>query len=239
VYNNCNNIQKTINSVTNQNYKNIEYIIIDGGSTDGTVDVIKENSNYISQWVSEPDNGIYDAMNKGVLLATGEYILFMNCDDIFYNNNALNDLIFNVDKDKYGLIVGGHVVDYGNGKQKIINNTKQLNHKPRKMPYCHQSILAKTELLLKYPFDSNYKIAADFNFLYDCITNDNKIKVKNLVVAVVTANGLSDIKRHETWREYRTIVKKHKEKGVMLELYYLSKLMLESIKLVIKKVLVK
>ena len=86
-YNAVTTIEKTILSVINQNYSNIEYIVIDGGSIDGTVDIIKKYADKITYWVSEPDKGIYDAMNKGIIVATGEWINFMNTGDTFYNEN--------------------------------------------------------------------------------------------------------------------------------------------------------
>lgn len=84
------NLEKTILSVLNQTYSNIEYIIIDGGSTDGTIDIIKRYDDKITYWQSEPDNGIYDAMNKGIQKANGEWINFMNAGDLFgiYNDFA-------------------------------------------------------------------------------------------------------------------------------------------------------
>ena len=88
VFNDCFNIEKTINSVLSQNY-NIEYVVIDGASTDGTMDIINKYRDQLSVVVSEPDNGIYDAMNKGINIATGEWIIFMNSGDIFHNNSVI------------------------------------------------------------------------------------------------------------------------------------------------------
>lgn len=93
VYNGAKSIEKTIHSVLNQTYKNIEYIIIDGGSTDNTIDIIKKYEGQFFYWVSEPDKGIYDAMNKGLDAASGEWINFMNCGDSFFNNEVLSNFI--------------------------------------------------------------------------------------------------------------------------------------------------
>ena len=91
-YNAVDTIERTILSVLNQTYSDIEYIIIDGGSTDGTVDLIKKYADKITYWVSEPDQGIYDAMNKGIDVATGEWINFMNSGDSFYRQDVLSSL---------------------------------------------------------------------------------------------------------------------------------------------------
>ena len=91
-YNAVTTIETTILSVINKNYSNIEYIVIDGGSIDGTVDIIKKYADKITDWVSEPDKGIYDAMNIGIIVATGEWINFMNTGDTFYNENVFSEI---------------------------------------------------------------------------------------------------------------------------------------------------
>ena len=96
-YNAADTIEETMLSVLNQTYDNVEYIIIDGGSTDGTVDIIKKYADRLDYWVSEPDKGIYDAMNKGIDAATGEYINFMNAGDKFYSDNTIEKILFNGD----------------------------------------------------------------------------------------------------------------------------------------------
>jgi glycosyltransferase involved in cell wall biosynthesis len=94
--NNKNGLRKTIESVVNQNFTNFEYIVIDGGSSDGSVEIIKEFEDKISYWISEPDKGIYNAMNKGIQVAKGEYLLFLNSGDWLVDEVKLSDVIENL-----------------------------------------------------------------------------------------------------------------------------------------------
>ena len=93
VFNNQKHIQGNIDSVSNQSYKNIEHIIVDGKSTDSTLDIIKRNQKKVSKWISEKDNGIYDAMNKGIELSTGDIIGFLNSDDIYFNDCVVENIV--------------------------------------------------------------------------------------------------------------------------------------------------
>lgn len=90
--NNAEYIEACIQSVINQGYENIEYIVIDGGSTDGTIDIIKKYEDKINVWISEPDRGIYDAMNKGIRMATGDVVGFLNADDVYYDPSVLENV---------------------------------------------------------------------------------------------------------------------------------------------------
>ena len=98
-YNSVDTIEETMLSVLNQTYSDVEYIIIDGGSTDGTVDIIKKYADRIAYWVSEPDNSIYDAMNKGIAVATGDYINFMNSGDSFASKDSISNVLTNIKED--------------------------------------------------------------------------------------------------------------------------------------------
>ncbi len=158
-------IEQTIQSVVGQSYNNIEYIIIDGGSTDGTLDIIKKYEAHIAYWVSEPDNGIYDAMNKGTAHATGELIAFMNSDD-WYAAGAVELAAKNFVKTGADVLYGEVV---------IIDGTTELFMSPQKvnldrlcyygMIAPHQGIFVRTSLQKKYMFDLSYRITADFKFL--------------------------------------------------------------------------
>lgn len=170
VYNDVKHIEETILSVINQTYPNIEYIIVDGGSTDGTVDIIKKYSDSIAYWVSEPDKGIYDAMNKGICKATGEWINFMNSGDVFHSSNVIIEIVVSdVFDTKVGVIYGDTFL-YKDRKfiKKFLN--KPFWSTP--IPYrtgkgiCHQSMFTRTKLAQKLLFNLKYRISADFDMTY-------------------------------------------------------------------------
>ena len=168
VFNNKDGIRETIESVINQTLP-CEYIIIDGGSTDGTVDIIKEYDTQIDYWVSEPDNGIYDAMNKGIKVATGEWILFMNSGDTFHNEYVLERIFSQSYNEKVGVIWGNTDL-YRDGRYvtKYKNRPfyEHLSTAFRGVGICHQSTFVRTSLAKQLMFDTSYKISADFNMMY-------------------------------------------------------------------------
>lgn len=164
--NNADGLEKTILSVINQTYDNIEYIIIDGASTDSSVDIIKKYEKHISYWVSEPDAGIYDAMNKSIEKAAGEWINFMNSGDIFANNNVLE----NIFTPNHTEILNADII-YGNTIQIIPNiaflvKAGNINTIDQDKPFCHQSAFVRTDVHKKYLFNTEYKICADYDFFY-------------------------------------------------------------------------
>ena len=140
VYNDVTNIEKTILSVLNQTYKKIQYIVIDGGSDDGTVDVINKYIDRINYFITEKDNGIYDAMNKGLLKATGDWVNFMNSGDVFASTDVLSNIFYNK------TYLGVDVI-YGNSIE--IKNNERILKKSSSNP----------DLLLKYPI---YRHGASF-----------------------------------------------------------------------------
>lgn len=165
VYNDCDNIEKTILSITNQiNFETIEYIIIDGSSSDGTLEIINKYKNKIDKIISEKDNGIYDAMNKGIKIANCEWINFMNSGDSFYTNQIIHNFLNIENKSNFDIFYGS--VNCVSKKGSFIQNPLQIEQIKNKLPFCHQSCFVKTKLLKKYKFDNNYKIASDYNFFY-------------------------------------------------------------------------
>ena len=159
-YNEEATIEGTIKSVLNQTFKDFEYIIIDGGSKDKTVDIIKKYSNQISIWVSEKDQGIFDAMNKGIELSSGTWLNFMNSGDSFYDTSVL----LNVSKQ----IISASAVVYGNTNNVWDNNSIEKPRKINSLKYglimaCHQSMFFNKPLLIdELNFKSSHKYYCDY-----------------------------------------------------------------------------
>ena len=158
-YNNRDGLAKTIKSVANQVCQDFEYVIIDGASTDGSVEVIKEYTGIINYWVSEKDNGIYHAMNKGVRAAHGNYCLFLNSGDLLINDGVIGMIL------SYSFtseIISGSI-KYTNGG--IIKAPKKVTMKTfinGSLP--HQATFIRRELLLKNPYDERFGVGGDWRF---------------------------------------------------------------------------
>ncbi len=157
-------IERTIISVSEQTYKDIEYIIVDGGSTDGTLEIITKYKQDISYYVSEPDKGIYDAMNKGVLASTGDWMVFLNAGDSFISNTTVSD-VFNKYYIGAGVIFGDvKVVDtFGSY---ILRAGKPEELEKGRLCFCHQSSFIKCSLMKSHLYDLKYRVCADFNLFY-------------------------------------------------------------------------
>lgn len=168
-YNNKSGLEETIKSVVSQKYSDFQYIVIDGGSTDGSVDVIKKYSDKISYWISESDKGVYNAMNKGILQAKGEYVLFMNSGDLLKEDISI-----------------GRIFDQTNGEDVVYLNVEIVS--PNQEPYvkkypakldllffivsniCHQSTFIKRNLFSKYGlYSETMLISSDWAFFLDVI----------------------------------------------------------------------
>lgn len=166
VYNGEDTIQKTIDSIRNQTYKNIEYIIIDGLSKDNTVEIIDKNSDVVSQLISEPDNGLYDAMNKALSIATGDYVWFINSGDEIASPDVLSKVFRNYKN--ADIYYGDTLIVDDNGEsigRRRLQPPKELSWKDFKkgMVVSHQSIIIKKEITKKY--DLNYRFSADFDWV--------------------------------------------------------------------------
>jgi glycosyltransferase involved in cell wall biosynthesis len=155
-------ISDTIESVLGQDYPSVEYVIVDGASTDGTWKTIQKYISVIDVAVSEPDDGIYDAMNKGAELASGEWIVYMNAGDTFASPHVLSSLqeLFVSDADVIlGSVEKVLVDEYGT--RRFQQTPGEVGALWKRMPTTHQSVLVRREHILEYPFDTSYRWCAD------------------------------------------------------------------------------
>ena len=210
VYNNVRDIERTMLSVLNQTSSNIEYIIVDGQSTDGTVQVIQKYLHKLSHFVSEPDKGIYDAMNKGLALATGEYVLFMNSGDEIYSS----DTVFRVFSMK-------PEADIYYGETEMFNQQWQsIGRRRHKAPerftwrsfqfgmsVSHQAIYIRRTLT--EPFDLKYKLSSDIDWIIEAARKARKIVNTRIFVAKYLVGGMSKTKHQQSLVERFHIFNRH------------------------------
>jgi glycosyltransferase involved in cell wall biosynthesis len=202
VFNDAKHIERTMLSVLGQKYANIEYIIIDGLSTDGTLEIIKKYSGRISKLVSEKDEGIYDAMNKGLALVTGDYVLFMNSGDEFYDSNTVGNVFASADD-----------ADIYYGETEMINergeSLGQRRHKaPEKftwrsfkygMSISHQAIYIKRSII--EPFNRKHELSADIDWILNAAKKAKTIVNVNRYVAKYLVGGMSKKRHRQSLRE--------------------------------------
>ncbi len=205
-------LERTIKSVINQTYDNIEYIIIDGKSSDNTIKIIKKYEKYITKWISEPDKGLYDAMNKGIDLATGDYIQFLNAGDELAYENVLQevfqkcagaDLIYG-----YTLRVNEDKTTY-KGWHKKTPTPEELSEKSflNGMVICHQAMIVKREIVPKY--DLKWKLVADIDWSIRLL---KKVKTKCLAdftIIYFLEGGLSKQRLKDSLKERWKVLQHH------------------------------
>lgn len=219
-------IEQTMRSVLNQTYPFIEYIIIDGASTDRTQNIIEQlvplfqEKNYRLRYISEPDKGIYDAMNKGIGIASGEWINFMNAGDRFYDTNVINRIFKHQVSPECSVLYGDTIFDLDFGE--IEMRPKPLDYLQKKMAFCHQSAFVRTREMKLRPFDMRYQLAADYDFFYYCYLQKKKFEYRAFPMAVFESEkGASSSNRLKVNREYAQI--KGLDKSVVWQLKYAFK----------------
>jgi len=210
VYNNVRDIERTINSVINQTYKKIEYIIIDGKSTDGTLDIVEKYSNQISKIVSEPDKGIYDAMNKGLALATGDYVLFMNSGDEIYDEHTVQEVF---DSSPGADIYYGETEMYNDNWESLGRRRHEApeqfdwNSFKYGMNISHQAIYIRKSILT--PYDLKYKYSSDIDWIIKAAKKSSNIVNVHRYVAKYLVGGMSKKKHRESLKERFQIFTKY------------------------------
>lgn len=173
VYNGEEHIEETIRSVIGQSYDNVEYIVIDGGSADGTVDLIRKYEEYIDYWVSEPDTGLYDAMNKGVRLAMGDFVNFLNADDAVYSERSLEEIVRKIDD--YDTLYFGRAfvqsetLSWLYPDERVVDFDKWLKWS---LPN-HQSMFFPKAFYRRYTYDTRLRISADDDYKLQALKSVN------------------------------------------------------------------
>lgn len=199
-YNHKEGLNRTIESVIYQTNTDYEFIIIDGGSNDGSVEAIQKHAEKITYWVSEKDNGVYHAMNKGVTHAHGDYCIFMNSGDCFHSPKAL-EAVAEYKED----IICGQVSTFPSGHHKPTITLVDL----MRISLPHQAMFIKRELLVKHPYDEKYKILSDWKFCIEALILDN-CSFRNIEVVLsdyesggisANSNGLLPIERDQILKE--------------------------------------
>ena len=210
VYNNVSDIERTILSVLNQTYDNIEYIVVDGESTDGTLEIIKKYNDRISKLISEKDSGIYDAMNKGLAIATGDYVLFMNSGDEIYAPDTVEKVFDSADD-----------ADIYYGETEMFNDSweslGQRRHKtPEKLSFSsfkygmsvsHQAIYIRRSITS--PYNVEYKLSADIDWILNALKKASKNINTQMYVAKYLVGGMSKKKHKESLIERFKIFNRH------------------------------
>jgi len=212
-FNNKIGLEKTVKSVLGQSYDDFEFIIIDGGSTDGSVDIIQEFKDRVTHWVSEPDKGVYNAMNKGIRVANGEFVIFMNSGDTFVDKNVLYDCAVNITND--------FDIYYGDNYKVKENGSKRLKTYPSALQFSffytssinHQSTFIRKSLFDDhFYYNENYKIVADWEFFIYAICYKNvPYKYLAKTIANYDFTGVSSLERnkHLAAKEKAEVLKKY------------------------------
>lgn len=222
-YNNKKGLDKTIQSVMSQTQTDYEFIIIDGASTDGSSELIESYAEKLDYWISEPDSGVYNAMNKGIKIANGEFVIFMNSGDTFYSNSVL---------EKVNPLLGDEFDIYYGDNYKIKPNSKRKKTYPEKLSFSffysscinHQSTFIRKQLFFDYfLYDENFKIVSDWEFFIYIICIENRpYKYLQMTICNYDFTGISSLK------EYKVI--SDSEKSIVFNRYF--SLFIEDYKLV-------
>ncbi len=191
-FNACDALRKTMKSVDEQDYPNLEYIVVDGGSSDGTVSLLQSYTGKLDLWTSEPDKGIYDAMNKGVAMATGDYCIFMNAGDCFAGQSAVSSAVREF---------GNADVVYGDIMKNGILKKSLSPRNCHKMYYCHQAVFTRTSCLRDFPFDISHRFSADFKQSKQLFLAGKTFRQTDIPIAIFDTTGISNTQRSKGLRD--------------------------------------
>lgn len=195
-------LEKTIDSVAGQTARDsIEFVVVDGASTDGTAGRVAEMTarGVIDRSVSEADRGIYDAMNKGVAMSSGEWVIFMNAGDVFVDNNTVERILADGCLDTADVVYGDVMK---NGETKRAGEPRNCH----RMFFCHQSCLGRRDLLATTPFDTRHRLSADFKWVKTMLRDGRRFRHLDFAVADFDTSGVSNTRRSEGLRDNMSVV---------------------------------
>ena len=236
-------IEDTIKSVISQTCDDYEYFIIDSLSKDRTIDIVKKYSSRISKIISEKDNGIYDGMNRGLSSANGDFIIFLNSDDVFYNNKVLENIKnFINNYQDVDIFYGNIIYSSENNLNKILRvwMSKDLDKSDFRKSYCppHPAFIAKLYLYKKYGlFDTSYKISSDYDLMFRFMyINNLKSKFINLTITKMRYGGISNSSLKNIFNQNMEIIDIHKKYKVKFNylIFFLNKILSRMIQLINK-----
>lgn len=230
-------IEDTILSVINQTYANLEYIIIDGGSTDGTVEIIRRYENKIDYWLSEKDEGIYYAMNKGIDAATGDWIIFINSGDTLYANLVLENVMKYCSADQ-DVIFGQYLVKYKSGAVRKVFPRRMDDMWKGIMVTSHQAIFIDTNIMKNFHFNCEFKLAADHDLVTKLYLSGCRFHIVTEIITVISDGGISDVRRWDVYSECSKIAKLYFPQKPYRSYFFIKRLD-SVIRMLIKKVLSK
>ena len=208
-------LEDTIQSVVFQTYRNVEYIIVDGGSTDNTLDVAHKYQERINKVISEPDKGLYDAMNKGIRMATGDYLCFLNAGDELHENETLQKIVFTLKgKELPDVIYGETAIVDEEGHflhMRRLSTPEHLHWKSFKegMLVCHQAFFARRELALANPYDLRYRFSADFDWCIRIMKQSKYLHNTHLTLIDYLNEGMTTQNHKASLKERFRIMTKH------------------------------
>ena len=208
-------LEDTIQSVVFQTYRNMEYIIVDGGSTDNTLDVAHKYQERISKVISEPDKGLYDAMNKGIRMATGDYLCFLNAGDELHENETLQKIVYTLKgKELPDVIYGETAIVDEEGHflhMRRLSTPEHLHWKSFKegMLVCHQAFFARRELALANPYDLRYRFSADFDWCIRIMKQSKNLHNTHLTLIDYLNEGMTTQNHKASLKERFRIMTKH------------------------------
>jgi glycosyltransferase involved in cell wall biosynthesis len=231
VYNGEEYLEKTIQSVVTQSYKNIEFIVVDGGSKDNTLTIIKKYEDKISRWITESDKGIYDAMNKGLSLASGEWVNFLNGGDIFYDDGVITNFVKALNSQ--ALLVYGDSINVAPHFQKYIKPVPDLSKRTirRSLGLCHQAVFANRKVVPKY--DLSYRYKAEYNWVIDIVSSIEPASIQYIPVPIVyySLGGFSERGMLKNLKEFiRVTYRRFGVTQVILNTFMYLKIFLRFIK---------